>query len=116
MPEGQDPRLLARHVAGSEHGVRMAFEKGFQKLRIFVRVVLEVSVLHEAEVASSLLNRGSNGRAFALILFMPEQTNAGMLLRKALQNIPGSVRGTVIDDDQFPVHVFRKRRLEHDPQ
>ena len=64
VPEVEHLALFARETAAEDH-IRLAVEDRPQHPRIIVRIVLEIGVLKDGEVAGHLRDRAAQGRAFA---------------------------------------------------
>jgi len=112
VPVGQDAALLARQVAGAENGVGVTGEERFEEDGIFLRVVLEVGILNEAEIALGVADGGPDGGAFALVDFVTEEADPGFMGGEALEDVPGAIPGAVIHDDEFALHLLGEWRIE----
>ena len=78
---------------------------------VFARIVFQVGVLNQAVLAARLGDGGSDGRAFAAIPVVTEQTHqARMTRRKFFDDAIGAVGGTVVHHDDLAFHIVRKRR------
>jgi hypothetical protein len=98
--------LLASHVARAENRVGVPVEQRPDQPRIFAGIVLQVGVLNQREIAGGLFDGAAYGRALAAIyrvLVEPDLRKCGS---QALQDRLGAICGTIIDDDQFPIHVL----------
>ena len=92
---------------------------GCEQLRIFARVVLEVGVLDDDEVAGRLLNAATQGGAFAHIAGLPERPKGRRILAlEGLEDFPRCIGGAVIDAQQFDrnTRICREYTLDCAPQ
>jgi hypothetical protein len=113
VPEGQHADLFAGHVARAEDGIGAAIEQRAQQARIFARIVLEVGILHDGEVAHGLADGRAHGRALASIALVPVEPDLSGLARQPLQNRVRAVSRTIVDDHQLALHVLRNGRRQH---
>src|SRR5579864_5288047 len=116
MPVRQHAALLARHVPRSEHRIRPPVEQRTQQLHIFVRIVFEIGVLHQAEIPRRMRDRRPHRRALPLIPLMLNQLDPRVALRQALQYSQRSVGRAIVHHDQLALHVLRQRRGQHHRQ
>src|SRR5262249_8473159 len=75
---------------------------------IFGRIVFQIGILDEREIAGSFFDGGTNGGALSTILWMAMEADLQKSLRKALENFRSTVGGAIVDDHQFPIHVLRQ--------
>ena len=101
MPEIHHTVGAAALKAAAEHHISLAFENWLDHQREFLRVVFEVSVLNNADVAGCFLKTGAQCRSFPLIGFVKDHTHFGII--HLTENVAGAVLGSVIDNDDFPV-------------
>src|ERR1700740_2122850 len=80
---------------------------------VFGRIVFEIGILHDAEIAAGFLYGGAHRSPFALVGFLSNKPNAGMLSRQAVQNFYGAVRGTIVYDDELTIDVLRERGCQY---
>ena len=97
MPKRQHAGLHARQITRAEDGVGVAGEQRLQQHGILSRVILEVGVLDNAEVAAGLFDGRAYGRAFAPVYLVAKKADARIAFRQTLQNEGGAVSGTVVD-------------------
>ncbi len=83
-----------------------ALEQRLQQQGVFLRVVLEIGVLNEAEVALGMLDGGADSGAFALVYLVAEQADAGVAGGDFAEDVPGAVTAAIVDDDEFPLHAL----------
>ena len=106
-------RLFAVEIPRAEDSVGVAFQKGLEEARILGRVVFEVGILNDGEVAVGELDGGTDGGAFAAIPGMAIEADLGERGGQALQDGVGAIRGAIVHDDELAFHVLRQRRGEH---
>src|SRR5579885_3860434 len=83
MPEIQYAVRLANE-AGTVDDIGAVFQNRLQQPRIFARIVLQVGVLHDNNIAGRLLETTPQGGAFALITGLIE--NADFTALQLLEN------------------------------
>jgi len=62
-----------------------------------VRIVLQIGVLHDGDVAGHQPDGRANGRPFAAVAVVAESADAGILGGQSLQFLPRAVAGAVVD-------------------
>ena len=67
MPEVQHAALAHNHEARAIDDVGISLDQRFQQVRVLARIVLEVGVLDEAELAARLFDGVANSRALSLV-------------------------------------------------
>src|SRR5207244_5170746 len=77
-----------------------------------LRVVLEVSVLNDCDVAVRVRDGSTNRRALAAIP-LPDEDDAVTTVLPLLDEIAGSVSRTVVDDDDLLFEVECPHPVEH---
>ena len=103
-------------IAGTEDGIGVAIEQRPEQGRVIARIVFEIGVLHQAEIAAGVFDGGTHGRAFALVHFVPEQANARFDGGEPRQDFRGAVSGTIVNDDEFLLQSLRNGRIQNSLQ
>ena len=106
VPEGQHARLIAGEVARAEDRVGVPIQQWTQQAGIFTGVVFQVGVLDQRKIARGLLNSGADRGAFPAIVRVLVELNLRKRGGQALQDGESAVGGTIVHDDQFPLHIF----------
>src|SRR5271155_3067865 len=75
MPEEMDA-LRPAEKAGSVDDIRAAVEDRLEQIRIVSRVILKIRILHQQDIAGSLLEAPAQSRSFSLVLFLKEEAHA----------------------------------------
>ena len=79
------------------HHVGLVGEQRTQHLRILRRVVLQIGVLYDAELARRVCQRRADSRPLAGIHFVMKHTNSsGIPLREFVENLRRGIRGSVV--------------------
>ena len=86
-----------------EDHVGLVFEDRFQQERVIARVVFEVSVLDQDDIASGLRYACPDRRAFSAIHLVPQQPD--LPRRQALQQVRRAVSGGVVHHDDLAREV-----------
>ena len=102
MPEVEDAVPVgAAEKAGSIYDVGLARENGPEQDRVFLRVVLEVGVLDDDEIARRGAYAGPDGRSLPHVLRLKKNAHprvAGLQFGKKFSR---AIRRTVIHTQQF---------------
>ena len=96
--------------------VSFALKKRLQEERIFCRVVLEVCVLNDDEIASSFRNPPAEGRALSLVLRLKEHSYLWVRSQEVGEDFARTVSRTVIDAKQFDFQRCGQNSLNHRAQ
>ena len=105
VPEIQDAMPARRsQKSRTVDDVGLAFEDGLEQQRVFARVVLEVRVLDDDDIAGGLAEAARHGGALALILRLQEHAHAVVPVELG-QNRPRPIPRPVVDDDDFRLDV-----------
>jgi hypothetical protein len=120
VPEVEDPPGRAGE-AGAVHDVGPPLEDGGEELRIVPRVVLEIRVLHQHDVAGRLGEAAPERRALALVGVLVEHADLVLLVGRSeaprlgelglqpAEIVAGAVLGAIVDDDDL---LRNRRRLD----
>ena len=123
VPEEEHAARGAREARPVDH-VRLALEDRRQELRVVPRVVLEVRVLDQHDVAGRLGEAAPEGGALPLVGLLvedpdlvllvggPEPAGLGQLGLQPAQVVARAVRGAVVDDDDLLGHRHGLDALE----
>ena len=71
MPEEQSPFVTAGHEARAKHRIGIFVEEKFDHLQQIARMIFQVGVMDHNQFGIDILQRGADGRTFALIAAMP---------------------------------------------
>ena len=94
--------------ARAEDDVGVAVEDRLEQLRVLARIVLEVGVLDEGDVAGDVRHGRAHGGALALVALVVHHDEAevvgvsGTSARNASSASRGAVARAVVDDDDLP--------------
>src|SRR5688572_30783828 len=104
MPEIEDAMAARRtEKTRTVHHIGAALENRLQEQRVFTRVVFEVRVLDDDDIAGRFANAAGDGGAFALIVRLQQHANTVAAI-EFRENIPRAVGGAVVNDDQLFLH------------
>ena len=84
---------------------------GAIRARILPRIVFQIRILNDGDLALGRVNRGTDGSSLALVPAVaqhPDQVRHPG--RFGLCDFGRAVRRTVVYDDEFPFDSFRQRR------
>src|SRR5215210_676449 len=110
----EDPAAVAGQETRAVDHVGAVFQEGPHQARIVSRVVLEVGVLEEDEVAGRFGDAAADGGPLALVLPLLEQSEAVRILGGELpQELQAAVLGAVVDDQDLHLEDLRRRHGEH---
>src|SRR6266436_3134150 len=96
MPKIKNLALLADE-AGAEDDIGPALENGLEQTRVISRIVFEVGVLENRDVARHFGNGAADGGSFSSIARLAEEADLRMLIGEALGDLPTGVGGMVVD-------------------
>ena len=119
MPKIEHAVRTASHEARPVDHVGFAFDQGFQKERVLGRIVFEVSVLNDNEVAAGFLNAAAQGCALAHVARLQQHTQRRpILLFQGSKDLAGGVGRAVVDAEQFDLEgeLQRKDTVDHEAQ
>src|SRR5207248_11661241 len=80
--------VRSRKIAGSEYGIGSLLSEGHQQRGNISRVVLEISVMHNADITRGIIDSSSDSRPFSTIPLVPQQHNAIVVRSELLQQLP----------------------------
>src|SRR5229473_5339526 len=83
--------------------VRLMLFEWPQQRGIILRIVFQVGILDQNIFPAGVLQRGANGRAFAVVLFVEDDGDV-VGERHGPELLAGAVGGSVIDDDDLLLH------------
>ena len=109
VPEVHDAMGVAAHEARAEHDIRFAVEDGLEQLRVFLRVVLEIGVLHDDEITSGGGKAGAQRGPLALVALVIEDPGDERDDFTA-QNLTRPIGRAVIHDDDLLLEAGHGRR------
>ena len=105
VPEVEDAvPVRAAEEAGSVHDVGLAGEDGPEEDRVFLRVVLEVGVLDDDEIAGRGAHPGPDRRALPQVARLQEDADAVLAVELA-EDVAGAVRRAVVHDHDLALEV-----------
>ena len=106
MPEEQYP-MRASQKPGSEHHIGPPIQNGFQQYSVVCGIIFKVSILNDDDLSSGFGKTSLQCGTFTFIVIMVKDLKIFPALI-VFQNIPRSVCGAVIDEDDFflIVHSF----------
>src|SRR5438105_15903858 len=113
MPEIQHAPLADNHEPRSVHYVGLALDQGFEDMTVFPRIVLEIGVLDDAELAARLLDCRPDRRALTPVAVVAEhpdpiRTGSGDLLG----DLGRAVGRAVVDHDDLAIDAVGKRGVD----
>src|ERR1700730_13790490 len=108
MPEEQDA-MGTSEKARPIHHIRASIHQRRQHFGEVRRIILQVCVLNENVVSSSLREARAKRRPLASILFVEDFLDARVV--EGLKNFAGPVCGPVIDDDKLDVKATIQNAL-----
>src|SRR5436190_19064852 len=100
MPEVNHTMSSAAGEPGTEHHVSTILQDWSYKDRIFFRVILQVRILNDDQVASSCLKTRTQRCSLPEIAFLQHQF-VDPSRRLSLKEFFCSISGSVVDDDNF---------------
>ena len=93
MPEIEDSAAVAGQIARAENDIGIAVQNGLYQFPVLGRIVLQIGVLNDANIAAGMLNGRANSRSFSLVaLVFVEADEIRVCRGKARQNSRGVVR------------------------
>ncbi len=102
MPEKMNAVRPAADKATAEHDIGATIKNRCKKRVIFTRIIFEISILDNHNVAGCVLNGGAECRAFALIRGVVDDLDIGKFAFDLIaQNVAGSICGAVINHHDF---------------
>ena len=107
MPEVNHAMRPAAHEPGTEHNVGTILQNRRKEDGVFVRVILQVGVLNDYDVARSCLETGAQSCSLAKIAFLQHDL-IDPPVRFSSKKFSRSVGRSVVHNDNF--HVFDRRR------
>src|SRR5207253_5200070 len=102
MPEVKHA-MRSAEKATAEDSIRAAIENRPQQFGQLGRIVLEVGILNDNDVAGCLLNSSAHGCALALIVRLQNQAVDDAMVREFLQHVARAVCRAVIYTNDFDV-------------
>src|SRR6185503_19504874 len=97
----QSATILRRDVTRTKHRIGALFRKGDKQRWDVCRVVFQIGIVNDADLARRMFDGIAYGRAFAQISFVAQQDDTRVARGQPLQNRPGAVRTPVVDYDHF---------------
>ena len=117
MPEVEHSALARDHEARAIDGIGFALQQRRQEAPVFARIVFQVGVLNDGELAGGMLDGCTDGGALAPIAGLPDEPQHAGVGRGDLFHDPGrAVCGAVVHDHDLPPHSLRQGRREHSLQ
>src|SRR5579884_1479971 len=101
MPEVEDTAILTREEARSVHDIGDSFEHRTQQYGVICRVIFQIGVLNQGQVAGQMANARPNGSPLTHVFRMKNVANAPIRQGQLLDHLSAAVGRTVIDDNQF---------------
>ncbi len=92
MPEEEDATDLARCESGAVDGVGFPVKDRRDDLAVFLRVILEVGVLDDPDVAAHMLDRRPDGLPLAHIDRLRDDLDPAVVCGQLLEDLEGVVR------------------------
>src|SRR5204863_6249546 len=102
------PGILPFHAPAADDVV--AFRHGDQKLRDILRVVLQVPIHGDNDVALRKVKSGLQGRSLAEVSPQPNDRDSRILLTDLIQELARLVAAPIVDEDDF---VRLPETIEH---
>ncbi len=91
----------AHEAAAIDHR-RAPFQQRLQQLDVVARVIFEVGVLNDNDVARGVFKAGAQGGALAAILLVKDNLQIGLRIGHPFtQNVTRAIGGAVVDDDNL---------------
>src|SRR5262245_13806538 len=109
VPEEQHAMRLPSEPRAVYH-VGLAIQDGLEEPRVIGRVVLQVGVLHQHDIARHPFKSGAQSRPLALVPVLEQDDHARAGLGP--QNLPRPVRRPVIDHDDLFLRRLRQNPAE----
>ena len=110
MPVIHDPPLGHDHETRTIHRIRVALEQWLQQVFVLARIVFQVGVLNQAELAARFGHRGPDGRALAAIPLVAQKPHyARITPHKFFDDAVGAIGRTVIHHDDLAFDAIRQR-------
>jgi hypothetical protein len=125
MPEIVDA-LRSAEKARAKDDVGATVNEGFEEFAVIARIVFEVGVLNENNIASDLREAAAQSSSFTLVVGLEKDAEIaevngigaiecgslsfarGLELRELFEDLAGAVSGAVVDEDDFlPEGSFR---------
>ena len=100
VPEQQNP-VCSPCETGAVDDVRPAVQNGFDELGIIRRIVLEISVLNQEDIAGCMFETGANRRALAAVYRVSVVFDIRCASSQLIKNFCRAVRRRVIDQNNF---------------
>ena len=101
VPEVQDAPVTARQEPGAEDRIGYALEHRTQQRGVVGRVVLQVGVLDEGQIARHRLDGRSDRARLALVLLVEDVLDAGLVVGQLGDELPAAVGRAVVHDHQL---------------
>src|SRR4051812_33909007 len=100
MPEIQDLAFEPREAA-TENDIGATVEDRGQHARIIQRIVLQIGILKDGQIAAHLADRPPKRRAFPHVSRLPEYTYLGISRRQSTGDQPCTVTRAVVDHNNL---------------
>ena len=111
MPEVEHPVWFAADKTGAVNHIRLILQNRLNQFGILRRIIFQIGILDDDDISGYLLKPGPESRPFSLV-FLPVDHLADQRFQISLQNIPGTVGGKIIHNDNFFLNI-RKRDFTH---
>ena len=108
VPEVEHPAFAGDHEARAIDGVSFPLQQRRQQASVFARIVFQIGILNDGELAGGVLDGGTDGGALTLIAGLPDESQYGGVGRGDLFHDCGrAVRGAVVHHDNLPPDSLR---------
>src|SRR5260370_41325154 len=105
MPEIKHAVRRGTHESGSVYDVGLALDQRTEEPRVFGRIVFQICVLDDHEIARGFLDASAKGRALSHIFGLQKNADLRMALAQFRQDLAGAILRTVVYADQFDVET-----------
>src|SRR5215467_15429797 len=101
MPKIQDAMRSAAHEAGTVDHVSFIFEQGCEQDRVFARVVFQIGVLNQNEIANGFLNATTEGGSLSHVMGLHEDAYLWISMAQLLKQFGRAVGRSVVHAKDF---------------
>jgi hypothetical protein len=107
VPEEQDAVRFAAHETAAVDHVGVTVENRFEQDVVFLRIVLEIGVLDDDQLARGVFDSRAQSRAFSLVhlVLVVRNGQIGVCTHISFNALLGVVGAEVVDDDDFLFEV-----------
>jgi hypothetical protein len=98
---------------GAIDDVGFILQQRCEKQWVFVRVIFEVGILDDDEIAGRFRNAAAQGRSLTHVFWLEKDTNLGMALAEFDEELARTILRAVIRADQFKVEGHGQYPVDH---